>query len=51
VSRPARLEAVIAAVEEAGAKAVAAVPLFVDEQAGIFVVRLVAPPLRQYPGH
>jgi ribosomal protein S12 methylthiotransferase accessory factor len=51
VSRPARLEAVITAVEQAGAKAVIVVPLFVDEQAGIFVVRLVAPPLRQHPGH
>jgi ribosomal protein S12 methylthiotransferase accessory factor len=50
-NRSARLDAVIAAVEEAGAEAVAVVPLFVDEEAGIFVVRLVAPPLRQHPGH
>jgi ribosomal protein S12 methylthiotransferase accessory factor len=49
--RPARLDAVVAALAEAGAQAIVVVPLFIDERAGIFVVRVVAPPLRQHPGH
>jgi ribosomal protein S12 methylthiotransferase accessory factor len=51
LSWQARLEAVLTGFADAGAKAAAVVPLFVDEDARIFVVRLVAPPLRQHSGH
>ena len=46
-----RLDEVIEALRQAGARAVIVVPLLSDEDDAIFVVRMVAPPLCLNPRH
>jgi ribosomal protein S12 methylthiotransferase accessory factor len=47
---PDRLSGVVAALKAAGAKAIIVVPLLASTELGAYVVRMIAPPLRQDPG-